>query len=92
MWNIYADIRQNLMGSAITEHEAEIYDPILAQSSDNLNTVIQKLNSTLQNQMAVYNSIRWQYWLPRLDLYSEDLMDQLLNPEDRVWLYIDNNY
>lgn len=92
LWNIYADIRQQLMGSAVTEHEAEIYDPILAQSSDNLNTVIQKLRSTLQWQMAMYNAIRWQYWLPRLDMYSDDFMNQVLYPDSRVGLYIDNNY
>lgn len=92
LWNIYADIRQNLLGSQITEHEAEIYEPILANSSENLNTVIQKLQSTLQWQMATYNAIRGQYWLPRLNLYSEDLMDQVLYPESRVALYSDNNY
>lgn len=92
LWNIYADIRQNLLGSQITEHEAEIYEPILADSSENLNTIIQKLQSTLQNQMSMYNAIRWQYWLPRLNLYSDDFMNQVLYPESRVTLYSDNNY
>ena len=92
LWNIYADIRQQLMGSAVTKDEAEIYKPILAESSENLNTVIQKLKSTLQWQMALYNAIRWQFWLPRLDMDSEDFINQVLYPEDRAILYIDNNY
>jgi hypothetical protein len=46
------------MGNAMTEHEAETYAPILAETSENLNTIIQKLTSTLQNQLAKYNAIR----------------------------------
>ena len=93
LWNIYADIRQKLMGNAMTEHEAETYAPILAETSENLNTIIQKLTSTLQNQLAKYNAIRWQYWLPRLDLKDPDLVNMVLNVKDREKLYEwGNNY
>lgn len=91
LWNIYADIRQALMGNAMTEHEAEIYAPILAETDENLNTVIQKLNSTLQKQLATYNAIRWQFWLPRLNLYDDDLVDMVLYPIARARLYEDDN-
>ena len=91
LWNIYADIRQWLMWNAATEFEAKTYAPILAESNENLNTIIQKLNSTLQWQMARYNAIRWQFWLPRLKLDDEDLIDMVLYPEARIRLYEDDN-
>jgi hypothetical protein len=43
--------------------------------------------------LAKYNAIRWQYWLPRLDLKDPDLVNMVLNAKDREKLYEGgNNY
>lgn len=83
--NIYWEIRNELMWSAVTEKEKELYTGMFPSMSDKVSTIKQKLRSTKNSKIQDINAVRKMYDLPTLNQYT--LVDywlraSLYNQED----------
>lgn len=85
IWNIYAQVRVQLMGTSQTWWETNTYEAIFPDmKKDKVSTIMAKLNSTKKQLLNKVNQERDTYGLPALD------EDSLFDINNRVMLYADN--
>lgn len=70
MDNIYWEIRNELMWSAVTEKEKELYTGMFPSMSDKVSTIKQKLRSTKNSKIQDINAVRKMYDLPEVNQYT----------------------
>lgn len=76
-----AEMRNKLLGSAVTETEERFLEPLIPELSDRIPVLLGKLDTIRSQGLIDLNSIRTTFGLPEIN------QDQLLDASQRIPLY-----